>query len=50
MVVRDLRQEEIAGCEGYRESDEVEHCRRLEATRHIKHISEYVHIFWLFDD
>ena len=49
MVVGYLRQEQIAGCKGYCQSHEVKHRCRLEATGHIEHVSEYVHVIVLFD-
>jgi hypothetical protein len=43
MIIHHLRHQQVEGGEGYRESYEIKHRRRLEATRHVKHVSEDIH-------
>ena len=43
-VIHHLRHQQVEGSKGYRESDEIKYRRSLEATCHVEHVSENVHI------
>jgi hypothetical protein len=44
MIIHHLRHQQVEGGEGYRESDKIKYRRSLEATSHVEHVSENVHI------